>query len=250
MSQADELLEEELQHNHASGLGEAEEHVIIGQDRIVHVPDGLKRIAIQYDDNIESVTFDCPRYWDEHDMSEMEARINYMRSDGGLGTYICGKPTVDEDDDTIIHFVWVVSGHVTEVFGALKFVACIVNAQPDGTIMNHWNSELCVDMYVNEGLETTENITVHYADEITRILTRMDDLEALGMSVVINVDTLDNGDHIVTITNTAGTVSFTVPKGDTGPMGTYKDCTEEEKNQLIDDVLAALPTYDGTVTRS
>lgn len=46
----------------ASGVDEA--HIVINSDRSVSVPDELKNIAVQYDHNIETVTFDCPRYWD------------------------------------------------------------------------------------------------------------------------------------------------------------------------------------------
>ena len=56
----------------------SEEHIIIGRDRYITVPEGLKRIAVQYDHNVETVTFDCPRYWDEHDLSTMNIYINYI----------------------------------------------------------------------------------------------------------------------------------------------------------------------------
>ena len=48
-----------------------EPHIVIGYDRVVTVPDQLKRLAVQYDHDIETVTFDCPRYWGKHDMSQM-----------------------------------------------------------------------------------------------------------------------------------------------------------------------------------
>ena len=54
-----------------------EEHIKIGLDRHITVPESLKRIAVQYDHNVETVTFDCPRYWDGHDMSKMTVYINY-----------------------------------------------------------------------------------------------------------------------------------------------------------------------------
>ena len=55
-----------------------EGHIVIGNDRYITVPDELKRLAVQYDHNIETVTFDCPRYWDGLDMSAMAVYINYM----------------------------------------------------------------------------------------------------------------------------------------------------------------------------
>ena len=55
----------------------AEPHIIIGSDRIITVPDSLKRIAVQYDHNVETVTFDCPRYWDERDLSQLTIFISF-----------------------------------------------------------------------------------------------------------------------------------------------------------------------------
>ena len=60
MSGAEELLNREAT-TYLARL-EAEPHIVIGEDRFITVPSELKRIAVQYDHNIETVTFDCPRY--------------------------------------------------------------------------------------------------------------------------------------------------------------------------------------------
>ena len=57
MSQAEVLLESLPTGN----SGDLEPHIIIDKKRKVSVPDELKRIAVQHDHNIETVTFDCPR---------------------------------------------------------------------------------------------------------------------------------------------------------------------------------------------
>ena len=54
-----------------------EEHIVIGSDRSITVPESLKRIAVQFDNDVETVTFDCPRYWDNLDLSTMKIYINY-----------------------------------------------------------------------------------------------------------------------------------------------------------------------------
>lgn len=43
------------------------EHIIINNDRTVTVPDSIKKIGVQYDHNVNTLTFDCPRYSDEVD---------------------------------------------------------------------------------------------------------------------------------------------------------------------------------------
>ena len=108
----------------ASGVDEA--HIVINSDRSVSVPDELKNIAVQYDHNIETVTFDCPRYWDGNDLSTMTIKINYVKTDGSNGTYICGKPTVDSNNENLIHFDWLISNDVTASSGSVKFIVCVL----------------------------------------------------------------------------------------------------------------------------
>ena len=117
------------------------------------MPSELKRIAVQYDHDIETVTFDCPRYWDDHDMSEMRIYINYLRSDAETGCYKAQNITVDSSDENIMHFDWTISRNVTETFGKIVFLVCVKKADGNGNEKNHWNSELCKDCYVSEGLE-------------------------------------------------------------------------------------------------
>lgn len=130
-----------------------EPHIIIDDARNVTVPDELKRLAVQYDHDIETVTFDCPRYWDEHDMSEMAIYINYLRPDNETGTFKATNVVVDDDDSSIMHFDWTISRNATAVNGQLVFIVCIRKTDEDGNEQNHWNSELCKACYVSEGLE-------------------------------------------------------------------------------------------------
>lgn len=173
MSQVDNLLssltEEEIAALYADASNEP--HIVIGSDRYISVPDRLKRIAVQHDHNIETVVFDCPRYWDGHDMSLMKVYINYMRSDGSLGAYIADSVIVDENDDTIMHFMWTISGYVTEVKGTITFLVCIKTVDTEGNPVQHWNSELNREMYVSEGLECGSEL---YPDVITQILVVAD----------------------------------------------------------------------------
>lgn len=169
MSKAEELLSTLSASEVIDGLPDTsqEPHLIIGNDRIINVPDELKRLAVQYDHDIETVTFDCPRYWDEHDMSEMRIYINYLRSDAVSGCYKAQNIVVDETDQSIMHFDWTISRNITEAFGKLVFLVCIKKADSDGNEKNHWNSELCKDCYVSEGLEyDIESVKELYPDLI------------------------------------------------------------------------------------
>lgn len=154
---------------------EVEGHIIIDRNRFITVPEALKRIAVEDDHRIETVTFDCPRYWDEHDLSEMKIYINYIRYDKYIGSYpIDNAVTIDEDDDSIIHFDWVITREVTDVAGGLVFLVCAKKVDEYGNEENHWNSELNKDLYVSEGLEVQDIIMNEYPDLVTHLLTRMD----------------------------------------------------------------------------
>lgn len=157
---------------------ESEAHIVIENDRTITVPAELKRIAVQYDHNIETVTFDCPRYWDEHDMSKMVVWINYACPNGELGSYIAKNIRVDETDESTMHFEWVISGNVTKYKGKLKFLVCVRNTDESGNVSNHWNSELCEDCTISEGLECQETLEELYPDLYTELVLLINESSA------------------------------------------------------------------------
>lgn len=173
MSQADKLLE-----SLASGLSDGETgNIVIGDDCFITVPEALKRIAVQYDHDVETVTFDCPRYKEGNDMSKMKIYVNYIRSDGVMGTHLCDNVIIDSADNDIMHFDWTISGHVTYVAGPLSFLVCIQKTDSDGNEMFHWNSEVNNEMYVSPGMKCQDVILMKHPDIITQLLERMDKVE-------------------------------------------------------------------------
>lgn len=204
MSKAENLLNS---LNTPSGLvNESDEpHIVIGDDRIITVPDQLKRLAVQYDHDIETVTFDCPRYWDEHDMSQMSVYINYLRSDSYHATYKADNITVDATDDSIMHFNWTISRNVSLVAGKIVFLVCVRKADGDGNEVNHWNSELCKDCYVSEGLEPdAEELKEAYPDIIEQwhdeLMNRADAGDFNGVTFTPSV----SEDGVLSWTNDGG----------------------------------------------
>ena len=219
MSQAEEL----LNSLDATNMSE-ESHIVIGKDRFITVPDALKRLAVQYDHDIETVTFDCPRYWDEHDMSTMAIYVNYICADNEPGCYQVKNVTVDSADSTIMHFDWTISKNVTMASGQIAFLVCVKNTNADGTEKNHWNSEICKDCYVSAGMEYGDgDINEIYPDILAQwrqeVLAITDDIVAArdngefqgepGVSPTIQVSDIEGG-HRVTITDVNGTKSFDV----------------------------------------
>lgn len=189
MSQADILLanSEEESSGYAYPMDSSkEEHIVIKPDRYIVVPESLRKIAVQHDHNSETVTFDCPKYWDGVDMSTKKIYINYMRADEVPGSYMCSPDTngdvvatTDPKDPSMMHFTWKLSGHVTAVNGIISFLVCIKEATNTGKESFHWNTELCQELKISKGFETDEMYSEpQNADVITQILLRMETFEA------------------------------------------------------------------------
>ena len=182
-----------------------EPHIVIGYDRVVTVPDQLKRLAVQHDHDVETVTFDCPRYWDEHDMSQMSVYINYLRSDTYQAAYKVPTVTVDANNSSIMHFDWTISRNVSSVTGKIVFLVCVKKTDADGNESNHWNSELCKDCYVSEGLEpNAEELKEAYPDIIEQwhqeLLDRADAGDFNGVTFTPSI----SDDGVLSWTNDGG----------------------------------------------
>lgn len=233
MSKADELLNSLADTTPSLKLAnpETEPHIVVGDDRIVSVPKELQRIAVQYDHDVETVTFDCPRYWDGLDMSELHIYVNYMRRDRVVGCYLARNVTVDTTDSAIMHFDWTISRNVSQVAGEIKFLICIKKGDSEGNEVNHWNSELNNQMYVSEGLEVGDeffddypDIILQWEEAVQRVKNELISAGASGeydgATFTPSVD--DNGN--LSWTNDKGrenpaTKNIKGPKGDTGPRG-------------------------------
>lgn len=155
---------------------ETEPHIVINPDRTVTVPPELRMIAVQFDRDIETVTFDCPRYWDEHDLSKMKVFIEYRRGDGETGEYHCKDVVVDAIDSSIMHFTWTISEFLTQVVGKISFWVCAKNVDYDDNLINRWSSFKNEEMRVEEGINASEEIAQLYPDVLMSVLMRLDNL--------------------------------------------------------------------------
>ena len=217
MSKADELLNSLSEDDISLQLAnpETEPHIIIGEDRVISVPKELQRIAVQYDHDVETVTFDCPRYWDDLDMSKLNIYINYMRKDRYVGCYKATDIAVDGANSNIMHFNWKISRNVSEVVGELKFLVCIKKSDAEGYEVNHWNSELNTEMYISQGLEAEESIFDAYPDIISQWEDEVNTVKQ------ILLDARDSGEldgaTFTPSVDEAGNLSWTNDKGRENP---------------------------------
>jgi hypothetical protein len=177
MSQAEELrngLEEPIEVRTVNP--DTEPHIVINPDKTITIPDALKRILVQYDHNIETVTFDCPRYWDGRDLSEMNMRIVFQRSDGHREPHPVENLRVDNSDDSMIHFDWTISKNTTLTSGNILITVCAKIADAEGIPEREWHTIPNRDLFVNEGMDCSgDEIVEQNPDIIEFILARLDE---------------------------------------------------------------------------
>ena len=145
------------------------EHVVINDDRTITVPTYAQKIGIQYDHNVNTLVFDCPRYSDDVDLSTMTVYINYLLSDGTLGAYLADNVRVDEANDRLMHFDWTIKNTVTQVFGLVTFLVCIKDVDDDGNELYHWNTEMVSKLKVSKGMENAASIIEKHPDLVTQL---------------------------------------------------------------------------------
>lgn len=212
-----------------SARPESEPHIVIGEDRTISVPVELRKLGVQYDHNIETVTFDCPRYWDGHDLSAMQIYINYMTPDGFMGAYLCTEKVVEDD---IFHFDWTISNNVTQAKGNISFLICAKVVDEEGNEIHHWNSELNSELHISQGMECVETVLVDYPDIVTQLLTRMDAVEAV-ISPEVDLTETETG-YTMTVKDAKGTHTYDIRHGKQGEPGAkgdafkYEDFTKEQ----------------------
>lgn len=250
MVQVDELLNaEDVYYEDTSTYATSEEgpYVEINEKRVVIVPDELKTIAVQYDNKVNRLPFRIPRHWDGKDLFNMSIYINYKLPDGTKAShYVSQKTAVDENT---IGFDWVINYNVTSQVGDITFLVCAKQAFRDEVNNRsqidpvyetiHWNSELCKDIRVAEGLECDEEIVETYPETIQQIYDRIDSLE-----VVTNVYTRSEMDELLNLrylkTETYSKQEVDqkiadIPEPDLSPYSTKTE---------VDEKIAAIPKPD------
>lgn len=151
-----------------------QEHIIINEDRSVNVPQSVRKIGVQYDHNVNTITFDCPRYSGKVDLSTLIFYVNYLLPDNSPGSSKLENVVVDEENPDLIHFDWTIRRAVTTKSGGLKCLVCGKKTDAEGIETNHWNTEVFDVIKVSEGLETEGDISEENTDLITQLLLELD----------------------------------------------------------------------------
>lgn len=172
MSLAEEMLSTmSVSDNSASYLAGEEAHIVINDSRLAIVPNELKTIAVTGDKDIETITFDCVRYWDGYDLSTFAIYLNYVLPDMTTGTYI-PESIVAEDD--VYHFDWKIKNNITKKSGHISFAITAIktkqNESGETIVDKQWSSIPNGDCSIALGLDISN---VPSEEESSDILAQM-----------------------------------------------------------------------------
>ena len=163
------------------------ERIIVDSDRDVIVPSELKKAIVQHDHNIIDIIIECPRYWYEgkKDISDCVFFINVLTEKTIKGkdpiAIPCTNKHVKEDDEYTMEMTWTITRDVSKHEGGFAFLVCAKKTDEEGNEDLHWNSHLCKEMVVSEGLEANlQEIESEYPDIITYILQELEDIKKNG----------------------------------------------------------------------
>lgn len=171
-------------------------HVVIDDQKNIILPEELKNHMVQFDHNVKTITFDCPRYSDGRDLSTMRIYVNYFRKSGEKDSDVCQNIKVDSKDTNLIHFEWVPKRSATLEAGVLAFLICAEKEDAEGNQENAWHTKLCKDLKIAEGIDCLKAVIEKYPTIITYLLTRMEDVESIAtpeaMQTYVNQYLLEN----------------------------------------------------------
>ena len=167
---------------------EQEPHIIVGADRFIKVPDQLKKIAVTNDKDIETVHFDCVRYWDGYDLSTFAIYLNIALPNGDGTTYIPKNITKSEN---FYHFDWVIEGNITPKSGTIGIgiTAIKTKTNENGEIVTdkRWNSFPNTECSIVKGFDI-ENVPSEEesSDVIAQLSAILEEIQANLEDIVGN----------------------------------------------------------------
>ena len=158
MSLAENLLNSLSEENEISTMianVNEEEHIIVNGNRTIIVPNSLKTIATTGERNVETVTFDCVRYWDGHDLSTFSIYLNYTLPNGVDGTYNAKDIKVY---DEYYSFDWTIDETFTKKEGKIK-ISLLAKVVEDNIILQQWGS------FINEDITVAPTLPVSIVED-------------------------------------------------------------------------------------
>lgn len=168
--------------------------------RKILIPEKYSIFGVESDEKSNRIKFKFPQHVNDIDLSELSLRINYRNANGEIDQNLTENK--ETTDDRFVTFEWVLTRKVTAYMGDVDFIVCAIKTQPDGTLINEWNTTIAT-VQTLEGLEpepVTEEETEQARDLLTQLLSVM--LSVKTDSVKAVNDTKDNAITEITQTKT------------------------------------------------
>ena len=130
--------------------------------RTITIPDSIKNIGVESDDEVFRLPFSIPRFFGEFDLSQFKLRINYLNAKSEGDMY---EPEDVEILDQELTFSWLIGRHAYTKAGNVEFNVCLkkYSTENPSEVVKEFNTTPS-SLPVLKGLETTEWITSEYID--------------------------------------------------------------------------------------
>lgn len=166
----------EMESNPEAYAAEESNVLVIDNDlRTISIPEGIKSLGVESDDDVHRLFFQMPKVYGEFDLSTFDIRINYKN--GNIGdVYAVEDKNADGD---VITFSWLVGRNAVRTKGATQFIVCLKKSDSSGVVQQEFNTTVA-SLNVLEGLETTEQVVQENTDIIEQILKKIDGLTSIS----------------------------------------------------------------------
>ena len=160
----------------------------------------LKLLVAQGDHNSERITFEIPRYIEQHDMLKCNRiEVHYINissttRDTSKDVYIVDDAQVSPEDENVVEFSWLLSGRATQYNGTLSF-AISMKCLTDEVIDYRWNTLTYEKILVGKSLNNAETIAQEYSDVLEK--WKKEVLENINPTVTIDTELNEKSDNAI-----------------------------------------------------
>lgn len=135
--------------------------VIDGDLRTISIPSAIKNIGVESDEEVLVLNFRMPGTYCGINLSTFNIRINYLNANAEGDVYDVDDAELQSDGT--ISFTWLVGRHATSHKGNVRFNVCLKECDENSIVLKEFNTTIAT-LPVLEGLETSEQVIVQYAD--------------------------------------------------------------------------------------
>lgn len=245
---------------HLHPVYDTDPHFVVDTDtRSITYPSGDKLILIQMDHNSQRYTFEMPRYIDGHDMMLCDlVQIHYININSentkvrGTGIYIVTDLQLSEEDENTVIWSWLVSQNATKYIGSLNFAirfACSSGSKIDYS----WNTRVYNGIAVSTSINNNDLVIEQYEDTLQAWYMELLFTGTSGVNIVAEAR-----DNALTVIDEAANSAAT--EAANSAINNIIDASTESitetvrqnvlvtaRDEIVEDVLARIPIYNGEV---